>query len=117
MALQSTHRMARQAFLEEHSSCWFCGAGNPSVHEIVCGVGVRHIAFGERCTWAAACWDCNSGQLCDYSVWPVERQCAVKALRDPDWFDLPRLCEIKGRAVTAIVLADVVKYLTLIERE
>ena len=48
-----------------------------------------------------------------YAQWPIERQLALKMLVDPQYFDLLKICELRGRAPTAIVLEDVVPYLEM----
>lgn len=45
---------------------------------------------------------------------PIEKQIAVKLVsskENADEVDLPRFCELRGRAPTAILLSDVAKYL------
>jgi hypothetical protein len=54
-------------------------------------------------------------KLGDYSVWPVTRQLAQKALVSERIPDLVLVNKLRGRADTAIVWADVAQHLTLKE--
>lgn len=110
-ALERAHRAARRGFLGDFPSCWFCGERTTEVHEITRGNGIRNLAFGKRETWAAACSVCNCENLTNYAIWPLERQLCYKLCNDPAYFDLAVICEIRGRAPTAITLEDIVKWL------
>lgn len=97
----------RQMFLAEFRDCWFCGSGtNLCVHEIACG-SHRDKALGERLAWAVACFECNCHQLTDYSMWPLERQLAIKKLRDPRFYNRVEFNRLRGRADNAITQAEV----------
>lgn len=109
--LERAHRQERREFLEKFPFCWFCGDSATEVHEICRGNGIRNLAYGRREAWGSACNRCNFDELTNYAVWPIERQLAAKLVNDPVYFNLPVICEIRGRAPTAIELVDVVKYL------
>jgi hypothetical protein len=89
----------------------YFGAGL-NVHEIAKGPH-RAEALKHRACCLVVCNQCNCCQLCDYSVWPIERQLALKLLTDPQHFDLDLFNKVRGRAPTAITLLDLVPYLTL----
>lgn len=91
---QRDHRPARQAFLVEFPTCWFCGAMATDVHEITNGP-CRKAAYSERCTWAATCNECNCHVLTDKRKWPVARQLAVKWINDREYWDLDKVNEIR----------------------
>ena len=103
----------RRAFIEDHMNCWICGAYGTQCHEIPRGVH-RKAATMFREAWLALCPVCHQ-QVDDYSVWPIARQAAVKLLKDPGFFDLSILCQLRGRAKTALTLSEVVVYLRLSE--
>lgn len=109
--LERQHRQPRTIFLSEFQQCWFCGNTSTEVHEIANGNGIRNLAFAHRAAWAASCNRCNFHELTDKTKWPIERQLAVKLINDPAFFDLPAICEMRGRAATAIVIVDIVPYL------
>jgi hypothetical protein len=75
-------------------------------HEIANGP-CRIQAYGERCTWGAACRNCNCLELTNKKTWPVARQLAVKWLNDREWFDLEKFNAIR-RGLPQIVWTDVV---------
>ncbi len=83
-----------------------------SVHEIAKGP-VRGVAMKHRACCLVVCSKCNCDDLCDYSKWPIERQLAAKLLTDAEYFDLDLFNKVRGRAATAITLADIVPYLKL----
>ncbi len=89
-----------------------CFGSVRSVHEIAKGQH-RHNAIKHRACCLVVCSKCNCDDLCDYSKWPIERQLAVKLLTDPEYFDLDLFNKVRGRAATAITLADIVPYLKL----
>ncbi len=115
----------RGCFIIDMRQCQICGKklvwreSDPitsvrslSVHEIAKGP-CRSEAMKHRECCLVACDICNCGPLCDYKIWPIERQLAVKLLTDPEYFDLELFNKVRGRAPTAITLADVVPYLQL----
>ncbi len=121
----------RAAFINEVERCQVCGkkfkwdTASPemmdlgclftrklSVHEIAKG-SLRGFAMKHRACCLVVCSKCNCDDLCDYSKWPIERQLAVKLITDPEYFDLELFNKVRGRAPTAITLADVVPYLDL----
>jgi hypothetical protein len=96
--------------------CQLCGLTQATaVHEI-CSGPARKGALKHRETWLALCSTCHH-RMHDYSDFPIERQCALKLLADPEWFDLAMICFLRGRAETAIVLADVAPWLCLNARD
>ena len=120
--LMAENREWRAAFVDEVGQCQVCEyvpanhgwakCNNLHVHEIAKGP-CRAEALKHRACCLVVCDECNSGPLCDYSIWPIERQLAVKLLTDPGHFDLLLFNEIRGRAPTAITIADLVPFLEL----
>jgi len=105
-------RELRSAFLWEHGVCMACEqAGATDLHEI-CRGAHRHRAKLNPITWLALCRSCHD-EMDDYSIWPLERQCAVKFLRDYQRFDLEELNAVRGRAPHAITMEDIIAYLEL----
>lgn len=104
----------REAYRAEHDRCQAdddCPYAACVVHEIARGIH-RQEAMKHRCALLALC-SVHHEKMHDPSLWPIERQLARKMLVDPDHFDLEKICEIRDRAPTAIVLSDIVKYLQL----
>ena len=98
----------RAAYVKEQGRCAVCGATeNLAVHEIAKG-SHREAALSEEEAWLVACWTCNSGPLNDYSLWPIERQLALKALCDAERYDRRKVNELRGRAPEAINEAEVI---------
>ena len=96
----------RRAYIHEFGACVACGSKRAlSVHEIACGA-FRAKAFAEPCTWLCLCFACNSGPFTDYSVWPLERQLALKLRVDESRFDLEKFNALRGRASGAITMED-----------
>ena len=84
----------RRAFKEEFPRCWFCGAPTTDCHEITNGP-CRKAAYGQRCTWGAACNNCNCNELTNKIKWPVARQLVVKWINDREYWDLDKVNEIR----------------------
>jgi len=101
-------REARQEYLREHPYCACCNERSVCVHEIASG-SARNAALSERCAWLATCWLCNLDKLTDYSVWPIARQLAAKAIQDPRYYSKGKVCELRGRDPNAIDDADVIR--------
>ena len=106
-------KRARDEFRLEHIYCMSCGALASDVHEI-CRGPHRARAVTERCTWLLLCRRCHD-DMDGYAEWPIEKQLGCKLVHDPNWFDLDRVNEIRGRAPGAITLADIVPYLEVKE--
>lgn len=105
-------RGPREEFRLEYQFCWFCGIGCvPDCHEMAKGNSHRDAALSERCTWAGACPVCNCGCLNDYSVWPVERQLALKWVHDRNYFDLDAFNKLRGRGPRAITMAQIIPWI------
>jgi hypothetical protein len=110
-------RIERRDFLAEMDHCAVCGTrDNLTVHEMARGSS-RNEALSARCCWLVACWGCNSGVLTDATVWPLEKQLALKLLTDAEYFDLSRFNEIRGRAESAITVVDVALVFSEVEAE
>ncbi len=104
------HSKARAEYRQQLCQvCLFLAASE--VHEIARGIA-RAEAYGERATWLAVCRPCHD-YLGDYSIWPLERQLAVKLVRDAEHFDLDIFNRVRGRAPGAIAMEDVVCHLQL----
>ena len=102
---------ARQKFAWEFPRCMLCGLEKccMDTHEIARGPS-RYAAYAERCTWLRLCRECHE-QMGDYSVWPIERQLALKLSRDAAFYSTRVFNEIRGRAAFAVNIRDVVPYL------
>jgi hypothetical protein len=120
MRRQSAKRQKRNAewgpvrrdFCIEMGVCAKCSRQAPlDCHEIARGAA-REAALSRREAWLALCRNCHDS-MDDYSVWPVERQLALKLLSDPAWFNIQVVNELRGRAPDAITLAEVADYLGL----
>ena len=104
-------REARAQFVREAGRCWICKIRVAlCCHEMSRGCH-REPSLSERCTWLPTCNQCNCDSLDDYSEWPLERQLAIKWVYDRGYFDLLRFNEIRGRAPTAITMADVIPHI------
>ena len=104
--MENQFRKPRRQFLSEFPICWFCGFQSATdVHEITRGP-CRVLAYGERCAWGAACRDCNCFRLTDKNEWPIERQLAIKWIRDREHFDLEKINEIR-RGIGLVSATDV----------
>lgn len=102
--------LSRNAYRDEFPRCQICHfRSTTDVHEIARGPA-RQLALGIREAWLGVCRCCHD-DLDDYSVWPIERQLAIKLLEDPAWFNPALVNELRGRAPTAITLVDIVPYL------
>lgn len=104
----STAEAEREAFALEFPQCMVPGCRRQScdVHEIARGPA-RRAAYLERCAWLSLCRICHDA-MDDYSVWPLDRQYALKALRDTAFYDRQRLNELRGRAPDAISEQEVI---------
>lgn len=100
----------RRAFREEFPECVVCGSPTTEVHEMACG-SHREKALAERCTWLPTCTYCNQHKLDGYQEFPIVRQLALKWVLDRESFDLLLFNEIRGRAPTAITMADVIPWI------
>lgn len=96
----------RDAFREEFPKCWLCPNPAVDVHEIVRGSS-RWLAYGERCAWISVCRVPCHDRLGRYDMWPLERQYAIKAIRDTEHYDRVALNRMRGRADDAISEQDV----------
>ena len=83
------------------------------VHEILRGIH-RKEASNHRCTLLLLC-RVHHDAMGDYSIWPIARQLARKLLVDPEYFDLEKICEIRGYGKDEFTLTDIVKYLRMKE--
>lgn len=82
------------------------------VHEIPNSAG-RQKATAHRDCCLVLCDYCNGNIFTDKALWPVARQCALKLLTDPLFFNLPLINELRGRAPGAITISDLAPYLEL----
>ena len=101
----------RKEFRILFPSCCICGKHDPDTHtidEIVRG-GSRSKGYADRVAWLPACFACNCGPL---NSMPVVQKLAIKLCVDPEYFDLMKVNEMRGRAPNAITLTDVATYLT-----
>ena len=112
-ALMRVVERERDLFRSVMQSCMICGVRAVDVHEIAQGAA-REAALAERCAWLLLCRRCHA-DVHDQSEWPIARQLALKLLRDCDFLDIDRVCELRGRAVGAITLGEVVAHLEMVD--
>jgi len=79
------------------------------VHEIASGPARRN-AIGERACLLHLCRD-HHDQMDDYSIWPIDRQLALKKWSDPEGYSRTRVNEIRGRDPEAITDEEVDRWL------
>lgn len=98
----------RADFVAEAGACQRCKV-RPACecHEITNGHGIRKLALYHRCCWLALCSACHR----EVGNWPKEKQLALKLCADAEHLDLLKVAEVRGRAPTSIVLADLVPWL------
>ena len=106
------YALVRSTFREWSQQCMVCTFREcTEVHEI-CNGPDRQVALGRRETWLALCRRCHD-EIGDKSLWPVERQLAVKLLHDPEWFDPEAVNIIRGRDPDAITIVEISPFLKL----
>lgn len=111
-ALDRSVKRERQGFGRQQILCAAgCGNNGCDVHEIARGPA-RAKAKLDRHAWLWLCRSCHES-MGSLAVWPIARQMACKLLSDPEYFDLERICELRGRAVTDVQMYEVVEYLEL----
>ena len=98
-------------------NCPICGANGLVLHHMVAGPN-RWRALKERAAWLGICNVCNTGDVEDETKWPLARQCALKFLQDPEFFDLAtinRLLAPEGHPSPPyrITLTDVAQWLLM----
>ena len=104
----------RNAYKAEFELCMLCNKKlSTDVHEIARGTYRAQAKLKPSC-WLTLCRGCHSA-MDDYSTWPITRQLALKLIVDPGRFDLAEVNEVRGRAIDAISLAEVVQHLDLKE--
>ena len=105
----------RDQFAEEFGRCMICGKRSGlETHEIARG-SHRRAAYGRRCCWLRLCRDCHDA--CGrYALWPVERQLALKLLRDSEHYDLEAFNAVRPRDIHAITQSEVNSWLPTIDR-
>ena len=102
----------RHGYKAEFHMCQCCSkALATDLHEIARGAD-REESLKHAATWLALCGTCHEA-MDDYAQWPITRQLALKLVSDPGRFDLPLINRIRGRALDAITLSDVVKHLRM----
>lgn len=102
---------ARRAYVQSVWLCQLCGKRQATdCHEIARGAH-REAALKYRAAWLAVCRTPCHDDLDDYEKWPISKQCAAKLVADPEHFDLKVINQLRGRAETALTLADVAQWL------
>jgi hypothetical protein len=107
----------RDAYLAAHPICEVCCRRRSTErHEITCGPA-REASLDKIDVLLAVCGGIDGchDELDDYSVWPVTRQLALKAIRSERPLDLPLVNRLRGRDENAITWGDVAQHLTLKE--
>lgn len=77
------------------------------VHEI-CSGGNRQRATDHRDSCLVLCDYCNANIFTDKALWPIERQCALKLLTDPAFYNLDTI----NRLLAPKDCADVPQHIT-----
>ena len=100
----------RREYVANSGGCQCC-LRHPAhdCHEILQGP-LREQALYKRSCWLALCRECHDA-MHDKSIWPVERQLALKLLADPNFFNLAEVNEIRKRR--SLTYEDIVVWLTL----
>lgn len=96
----------RDQFAEDFQCCMVCGKrGGLQTHEIARGPH-RRKAYGKRCCWLRLCEECHDA--CGrYAQWPIQKQLALKMLRDPKHYDLDQFNAIRSRSILAVTQDEV----------
>lgn len=98
----------RQALLEEFPLCMVCGRPSQCVHELTNG-SARIRTLDNRACLLVTCNACNQFALTDKGgAWKIEKQLALKAIRDGDWYDREEVNRQRNRAVGAISEVEVI---------
>ena len=87
-----------------------CQYGAAECHEITRGIN-RQASLRERTTWLGLCHN-HHVDMGDYSVWPIERQIALKMIVDGEYFDLEKVFLVYGKRIE---FERISKYLRLKE--
>ena len=92
--------------------CQCCGAERAKhVHEIA-PAGQREAMLEYRQAWLALCPTCHL-RMHNYADYPPERQLALKAIADPEYFDRVLINKLRGRDEDAISWPDVARHLRM----
>jgi hypothetical protein len=86
-------RDARKAYRDEFPRCVLTGAWGTCIHEITSGTAGRARGIIEPAVWLAVTYHTNSEVFTDKVKWPVQRQLALKAITDPERYDLAKFNE------------------------
>lgn len=108
--LESATSKWRSEYKAEFTTCQRCVKKLATdLHEI-CRGAHREQALQYPELWLCLCQDCHE-ELGDYSKWPLARQLALKLVSDPGRVSLEVFNEVRGRAESAMTLADVAVWL------
>ena len=102
-------KIGRSTWGMQFPTCWVCeqpeGIGHYlEIHEIARGVH-RSKAITEPCCWmrvGSSCHDTLAGMS-------IAQQLALKFLNDPENYDRAKVCQIRGRADTAVTEDEVLE--------
>jgi hypothetical protein len=100
-----------QEILATFKMCVYCTVNDATCIDHIAGGASRNAALSERCACNASCLPCNLGDANDPTKFPVLRKLAVKLVTDGEFFDLEKFNKLRGRARSAITLADVTAFL------
>lgn len=105
-------RQQRSDFVAEYPQC-MCGCGERATacHEMACGWSNRPQAIQHRFCWLSLSDYCNQYEFTNYAKWPLERQLALKWIHDREHLDLVAFNRLRGRADSAITMADVIPWI------
>ena len=114
--------MTRSDWAKKHKSCWVCGwtvdrykegRFRLETHEVARGPSKKKAMLAPT-AWVRVCNCCHS-EMGDYSIWPISRQYALKALHDISNYDRVALNKLRDREPEAITDADVHVWLETLE--
>lgn len=95
----------RTAWGKEHPWCFICGSEGTEIHEI-CRRSQSPRGWAHRCNYFRVCsFGCHR-LVEDYAQYPLVRQLVIKALRDPDNFDLDAWLLLRGRGAESVSFRD-----------
>lgn len=109
--MPSTERYsdATRDWAEQWDCCWQCGKRGAWKH----GLEIHHIVRGtsreldDLATTAMLCHDCHEKEHFTFDHLGLWKMLALKQKRDPQNYDLARVCAARGRATTSITQAEV----------
>lgn len=107
-----------ERWLWDATHCWRCGRAGlwPQTlcaHHFVRGSNRKQ---NERCTMIVLCYECHNEEHNGESLGLV-RCLALKKAFDRDWYDVDRVCMLRGMAIGAVTEEEVDEAMRLIQEE